>query len=176
MDYQYEMSRIFTQMRKEKISVQQVERLTGFSWGQFRRLYQGTSKPKLHHIQRIRLVLSRIRSGDAAESGEEPQSEATLYRVAIMMAAQTSTMKPSDVLAHDPARRATADPAWMEAARVRRLAIYIAHNYFGVPQASLARRAGMSKAAVCTALQDVEEARDEQQLDALMAPLEEVFW
>lgn len=65
----------------------------------------------------------------------------------------------------------------MRLADARRLVCYIAHNYLQVPQASVARAAGMSKAAVCTAVKDIEEARERGDYvhEAFLRSIEEAF-
>ncbi|MBB98344.1 MAG: hypothetical protein CML67_02220 [Rhodobacteraceae bacterium] len=97
------------------------------------------------------------------------------YLVAIVCAARGEQVVPLDVLAHDPARRATSDPAWLAAARVRRRALYIANVCFGVSQADLARVSGMTAAAVSLAVNAVEDMRDDDDDSSLIGQIESVM-
>jgi len=121
-----------------------------------------------HTIQRIRLALSelkrihRLSELEKGTDGKTPWESraAAQYRLCISLVAQTANVLPRFILDADPGRRATADPQWLRAARLRRIALYIASQYLNIPQADIARAASMSKANVCKALQDLEELRD----------------
>ncbi|MGF6257335.1 hypothetical protein [Ensifer sp. LBL] len=120
---------------------------------------------------RVQLAISELKSQrrmetrEKATNGKRPwQSRSTAqYRMAIAFVAQAATVKPAFILEADPARRATADPLWLRAARLRRIALYIANQYLNVEQADLARVASMSKANVSISMRQVE---DDRQVDA----------
>lgn len=123
-------------------------------------------------LQRIRLAAARARRRDLAPDG---QRAASAYRLAVAIVGHQLGVSPAEILSADPAKRATADPAWLAVARQRRLALYVAHIYLGIPQAELARAAGMSKAAVSIAMNDVEDLRGEPETEALLGAIEEAF-
>jgi hypothetical protein len=60
------------------------------------------------------------------------------------------------------------DPAWKAAAYARQLAMYLANTSDNVPQVLLAQVTGLSPAAVCVALQTIEDLRDHGDFDALV--------
>lgn len=72
------------------------------------------------------------------------------------------------VKASDPKRGATANRTWRTESHARQLALYLANQLCGIPQAELARAAGLTPAAVCLALKAVEDRRDDPTFDALV--------
>lgn len=135
-------------------------------------------------IQRIRLAIAELKriqkltDHEKDTDGKTPwQSRAAAqYRLCISFVAQASGVLPRFILDADPGRRATADPQWLRAARLRRIALYIASQYLNIAQADLARAASMSKANVCKALQDLEEIRDgDAEIARILAAVEGAF-
>lgn len=97
------------------------------------------------------------------------------YRMAVIYVARASDVSPGFILNSDPSLKATADPDWLRAARLRRIALYIANQYLHVPQADLARAAGMGRAAVCRGVQEIEDLREQADISAILSALEEGF-
>lgn len=97
------------------------------------------------------------------------------YRLLLWLVCTIAGVSPGPVLAADPAKRATADAEWMRAAHLRRVAIYIANVQLGIKQADLARAAGLSRAAVCGMLKDMEDLRGDAQVQTMIGAVEEVF-
>ncbi len=112
------------------------------------------------------LVETRVRDGDPDERGA-----ARTYRLVLAIVASREGVAVDEVARHDPARRATNDPAWMRAARIRRAAVYLCNTVYGMPQAVLARVTGLSPAAVSLACGDVERARDELAVERTLEEL-----
>ncbi|WP_292055500.1 hypothetical protein [Martelella sp.] len=148
-----------------------VARAAGFSGDYLRQIECGRRPLTRVTLTRARLAIRRLARGD----GEADAAASAAYRMAVAYAARALSLCPAEVLDASPGRRATADPAWMAAARARRLALYIANIYMGVPQARLAEAAGMSKAAVSMALNALEDERDSGETEALLADIERVF-
>ncbi len=153
-------------------SQSEVLRLAGMDRNYITRLLNREFKLTRAALQRIRLAAARARRKDVAPDG---QRAASAYRLAAAIVGHQLGVSPAEILAADPAKRATADPAWLAVARQRRLALYVAHIYLGIPQAELARAAGMSKAAVSIAMNDVEDLRGEPETEALLSAIEEAF-
>ncbi|MBY2992475.1 hypothetical protein HF272_13655 [Rhizobium leguminosarum] len=149
-----------------------IERMAGLSNSYIYRMRQGSIPLTRRTLSRIRLAMSRLRHGETNPNEVLPSGS---YRLAVAYVAMVLEMQPEMILAADPARRATADVAWMRAARARRWAVYIANQYLNVPQAALARAARMSKAAVSIAMNDVEDERGDPILENLLAAVEEAF-
>lgn len=123
-------------------------------------------------LNRLRLAMSRVRAGDT--SALETNASA-LYRMAVAHVCQIRGLQPEQLLISDPSRRATADADWLNFARHRRYALYVANVIFNVPQAELARVTGMSRAAVSIAMNDVEDERmRDVAIDVMFVQLEQV--
>ncbi|WDZ77928.1 hypothetical protein PWG15_05335 [Ensifer adhaerens] len=120
----------------------------------------------------------RMEAREKATNGKRPweSRSAAQYRMAIAFVAHAADVKPAFILEADPARRATADPLWLRAARLRRIALYIANQYLHVEQADLARAASMSKANVSYAMKDVEDDRQsDAEIEAIIRAVEGAF-
>jgi hypothetical protein len=132
---------------------------------------------------RIRLAIAELKRArkeverEKTTDGRKPSTSryAAQYRISIAFVAQVAQVTPEFILSADPARRATADPAWLRAARLRRIALYIASVYLNIHQADLARAAGMSKSNVSCAMGDIEDLRGSAEIEAILAAVEGAF-
>ena len=73
-----------------------------------------------------------------------------------------------DVAASDPQRGATADPRWRACRRVSQAGIYLVSTSFDISQRRLAELFDLTPAAVCLALQAVEDMRDNAAFEAAL--------
>lgn len=134
-------------------------------------------------VNRLRIALAQLKRNKSIEgrgrevSAQYPERGAALraYRLAVALVAQSSQVQPSFILEADPAKRATADPKWMKAAKLRRLALYITSTYLDISQAELARAVGVSKATICVLLKELGDERDQPELEATLAYVEQAF-
>ncbi|MQB43367.1 hypothetical protein [Rhizobium sp. ICMP 5592] len=159
-------------MKASAVSDAAVIRMAGLQTSYLARLRAGQKKLTPVMANRIRLAIARIKRGETSIDGSLPSA---CYRLAVAYVARERGRTPDFVLSADPGKRATADKIWMEAAQLRRWAIYIANVYLNVPQAELARAACMSKAAVSYAMNDVEDERGDPELEKLLAAVEGAF-
>jgi len=133
--------------------------------------------------RRIALAISELKrehkleQREKATDGKRPweSRSAAQFRISISFVALAAGVKPGFILAADPSRRATADPQWLRAARLRRIALYIANQFLNVPQSDLARAASMTKSNVCTALKQLEDERGEGEIEQILQAVEEAF-
>jgi transcriptional regulator with XRE-family HTH domain len=126
------------------VTIGQLERAAGISNGHYTRLLKGTAaRPTT--IAKIEQALSRL--------------EECVFKLCVAIVAMEAGTNAAFVFSHDPAKRATANPDWMRAAELRRKALYMANVVVGLPQATLARAAGMTKSAVSLAMQELEADR-----------------
>lgn len=155
--------------RQAGFSQEMLARAAGISSGYYRNALTGARQASPALVARLKSGLYRLE-----RSAGEPQRHGThvTWRLAVVLAARLYGEDPAAVLAHDPARRATADPQWLAAARVRERALYICHVICGLAQRELAAVAGMTPAAVSYAMGRVEDARDEDADDPLFGLLE----
>jgi hypothetical protein len=134
-------------------------------------------------VTRLQLALAQLKRNRSIEkrgrqvASQFPERGAALrsYRLAIAMVAQSAGVKPAFILDADPAKRATADPLWLRAARLRRLAIYIAITYLDISQSEMARAVGVSKGTVCALLAELGDERDQPEIEAALSYVEEAF-
>ncbi|GCA49280.1 hypothetical protein KGO5_01723 [Sinorhizobium sp. KGO-5] len=133
---------------------------------------------------RIKLAVSELKrqrrmvEKEKATDGKRPweSRSAAQYRIAVSFVALAAGVKPSFILDAEPSRRATADPQWLRAARLRRIALYIANQYLHVDQADLARAASMSKANVSITMKQVEDDRqNDPEIEAIITAVEGAF-
>lgn len=150
------------------LSVETVLRTAGMCVRSLSHIKRGRYSLTPRTSRRIELAISELKrlrkeaEAEARTDGRAPSASrvAAQYRIAIGFVAQVAGVAPRFMLDADPKLRATADPAWLKASRLRFVALYIANQYLGVPQAELARAAGMSKSNVSRALGEVENLRD----------------
>lgn len=122
-----------------------------------------------------RYAASRAQAAVAGKSLARHDPITAQYRLLLWLVCTIADVPPGPVMAADPAKRATADSEWMQAAHLRRIAIYIANAHLNIKQADLARAAGLSRAAVCGMLKDMEDLRGDAQVQTMIGAVEEVF-
>lgn len=135
-------------------------------------------------MKRIKLAIAelkrqrRMEAKERATDGKRPweSRSAAQYRMAVSFVAFAAKVTPAFILDADPQRRATADPLWLRAARLRRIALYIANQYLHVDQADLARAASMSKANVSITMEQIEDDRQiDAEIEAIITAVEGAF-
>ncbi|RUT80728.1 hypothetical protein EOD14_21465 [Mesorhizobium sp. M7A.T.Ca.US.000.02.1.1] len=138
------------------------------------RAMKGTTEMRPETLAKLNAALGRGKIAFAGEHG--PVTTHGTFKVCLVYAAQELKQNPKTVLASDPGRKATGDPEWQAAAEVRQLAFWIATRMLGFAQADIARAASVTRQAVSTAIQALEDERDtDKQLDRLLNHIEEVF-
>lgn len=147
------------------------------------RVRKGQKPLTLRTVNRIKLAVDRLKRAARQEAGERETDGATphkssiaaQYRLALATVYAVTGMKVTAVLDQDPGKRATADPAWRAAANARRLALYIANQYLNISQSDLGRAARMTKSAVCQALKELEDIREQDSIRNVLDVVEEAF-
>lgn len=158
----------------KKIPIADLCRRAGVSTRSFFDGLKGTYETRPETLAKLNAALGRGKMAFAGEPG--PAETHGAYKLCLAYAARELNRNPKVVLASDPARKATSDPQWLEAAEVRRLAFWLATRLLGFAQADVGRAAGVTRAAVSTAVQALEDERDhDKQLDKLLNHIEEVF-
>lgn len=132
----------------------------------------GICEPTRDTVQRLHAALSRFTLRDRGDG--RPLEAHFCYLSAIVIASLQLGAEPTAVMAHDPGRKATGSKEWLEASRVRRLALWIANGLMGQSQAELGRAAGMSRQAVRTAVMECD-ADEDFALGAIRDKLERYF-
>ncbi|MCW2317452.1 transcriptional regulator with XRE-family HTH domain [Rhodoblastus acidophilus] len=83
------------------------------------------------------------------------------YAGALERTARFYGVTPEQVAETSPQRGATADAHWRACSHARQAAIYLVNTGAGIGQAKIAALLGLTPAAVCLALKDVEDRRDD---------------
>jgi transcriptional regulator with XRE-family HTH domain len=149
------------------ISKGDLERAAGLPHSYYGKLLAGRFRPRRDMIARLNLALARSRrQAEGNVSGGFLQ--ALTYRMAVAVAGRALGVEPAMVHGQDPARRATQSAEWMQAAEVRRVAIYLLNTAAGLGQSKVARAAGMTKQAVSLACREIEERRTDAAFDRLL--------
>lgn len=140
----------------------------------YQRLLAREATPRPATISRLNMALQRYKIGFGVEATSLAPHAA--LKSTMVLAAFVLRADARKVLSADPSKRATSNPEWMEAARVRRVAIYIANQFLGFAQADLARAAGLTKQAISNAIKELEDERDrDPTIKAVLDEMEEVF-
>jgi hypothetical protein len=113
----------------------------------------------------------------AALNGERPRSVEitddgvlTAYRFYVAHLAPTEGLTAEDVLASEPAQRATGSADWIRCARVRELAVFCVNQQLNVSPARIGRLLGLSRQAAHQMLRRVIRLRnglDDEKLERL---------
>ncbi|WP_062203524.1 helix-turn-helix domain-containing protein [Aureimonas sp. AU12] len=158
------------------ISREQLASAAGMSLRHYDRLVIGDrGTPRASTLGKLRTALARLGRVQGAQD-DMTRLVGSLFNAALALICQREGVEPSEVLRHAPSRRATADPAWLAAARLRQRAIALVNQGLDLPQSELARALGLTPAAISLAMGAVEDARHEDpELDRTMDVLERML-
>ena len=158
----------------KKITIAKLCRQAGVSTRAFFEGLKGEKETRPDTLAKLNAALARNKMAFVGEHG--PATTHGAFKMCLVYAAAELKQNPKAVLASDPSRKATSDPAWQAAAQVRQLAFWIATRMIGYAQADVGRAAGVTRAAVSEAVKALEDQRDQdKQLDRLLSHVEEVF-
>lgn len=160
--------------RTMQIPREQLCRIAGLSNEAYRQNVSGQKQARPATIAKLNRALDRFHVGYAQEAGE--LAPHATYKACVILAALYLEADPKNAINSVPSRRATADPVWMEAARARRLGIWIANQFFGFSQADLGRAAGVPRQTIHETIKDIElEIETDPGLARLCRQIERVF-
>ena len=150
------------------VSREQLAGLAGLSERHYRRLVEDGRRPRDTTLAKLKTAVARLarNAGDAIVD-DHTRLIRTCFRAALGLVCQEEGADPSEVLRHDPSRRATGDRAWMAAADLRSRALVVVNQGLDVKQSEIAKALSMTPAAVCVAMRRVEDLREgDDKLDA----------
>lgn len=147
-----------------------LERAAGLAGSYYSKLLSGACAARPGTLARLKMALQRFALRQSVESDDD-YTLSVAYRLAVAMAAQALAEDPRIVQQELPGRRATQSAAWMRAAEVRRLAVYLMNAGCGFNQAEVARAAGMTRQAVSLACRALEEKREDKDFDRMLDEL-----
>jgi len=126
-----------------------------------RALYYALAGIKIMRASTLR-KLERAVEGYRREPAASPEMARAAYRGLLAALAHEMGLEPADVVAADPRRERGS------VARCRMRAFYLMVTEFDLTMTAVASLAGVTKQAVSKSLRDIEDEREEPQLDALL--------
>lgn len=138
-----------------KIPIVDLCRQAGVGVRTFHDAVRGTYTPRAATLATLEAALDRFRRAYGGDAG--PTETHAAYRCAVVLAAAVLKADARAALDAEPAAKASANPAWLAAARVRRLAFWIANGQLGLRVTAIARAAGVTKQAVSSAIKELED-------------------
>lgn len=131
----------------------------------------GERVPSAGTIGRLKAALARLTGRAATAPATEARLVLLVYLAVLGVVCQQAGVATADVHRHDPNRRATADPDWQRAAKLRRRTVYLVNTAYGVAQSEIARAIGVTPAAVSLACKAIEDEREDPATDLLFDTL-----
>ncbi len=165
-----EIRAIERRRRELKLTKDHMDRAANLTRGHYHRLVSGFCTPRKATLARLRLATAEAANRQAPAKAEH-EDLSVVYKLAIALVAQAMGRDAARIHAQNPQRRATQNPEWMEAAEVRRIALYLINTAVGRKQATAAEAAGVTRQAVHTACKAIEERRNEASFDRLLDDL-----
>lgn len=160
---------IEVERKRLKIPVARLCHTAGIASRTYERIRGGNRSPRGDTLARLTAALGQMKRGEKARAS----ANRTLFRLVLAQLAHNLGMDVAAVLAHDPQQKATADPKWMEISRLRDVACYMLNTMLGLPNAEVARAAGVTPPAITVAIRKVEDKREEHpELEAVFSMFE----
>lgn len=152
------VARIDERREAQGLSLEELARLAGVSERSVRRALR-ERRPASEAV----LVAMEQALIWAKRGADEPSPIRAAWRMALYLMASDLglSMSQIDAEAADPKRKATNNPEWMLAARVRRRAVYCLNAVFGYRQHELVAVSGLTPAGVSRICREIEDERDE---------------
>jgi len=148
-----EKRRIARGIRREELCVAARLSLRGYTF-----FLAGTYTPRQATLERLDAALDELAP---RASPPAPKIIALFHANAMAAIAAERHVAIGVVMTADFSRQRPRNRKWLQAARIRGLAMYITVAELGIGQAELARALGISKTAVAKALTQIEEARED---------------
>lgn len=135
----------------------------GVDLNSWHRLRRGEHAPKNETIQKFDNALKN------GPSPKPPQLIASYHRLVMVMIAAELNFPLATLLATDFTAERPQVQEWLEAARIRAMAIYITTVELEVKNADMARALNVTREAIRKARNRVEDMRDDNAIDALLS-------
>lgn len=140
----------------------------GVSVKTYERIRRNPEQARSVTIDRLADALKKLRSGNRLDPADRLVRIEFVYGGFLAQVAPFFGVTPDQVRAQNPRAATTADKAWSTVAHARQAAVYLTHTVGGVPQRAIARAIGLTEAAVCKAIQSIEDRRDDPNLDRMI--------
>jgi hypothetical protein len=137
-------------------------RMSGVDISTWDELRRGLRAPRERTVERLKAALAEQPPPRA------PELVAALHRAVMALLALAGGADAEDMLAQDFSAERPRNALWLQAARLRAQATYIATVELLIGNAALGRAIGCSRQAVKQARDDIEEERGDPAIDALL--------
>lgn len=154
--------------KKSSITIASLCATAGVSVDTYHRLRRHPDQARSLTIDRLADALKKLRSGNRLDPADRVVTVELIYGGFLAQVAPFFKVTPEQVRAQNPRAATTADKAWSTVAHARQTAVYLTHVFGGVPQRAIARAIGLTEAAVCKAIQSIEDRRDDPKLDRMI--------
>lgn len=138
------------------------------------RILAGARQPRRDTLARLEAGLARLRRGErgGAAAGRALQTR-MIYRLLLAQLAREAGIDVRAALDHNPQLKATANEEWVRISRLRDVTSYMLNAVLGLPNAEVAKAAGVTPPAIHSALKKVEDKRAEHpDLEAVFSMFE----
>lgn len=148
---------------KAGLAIERVAAAAGLTARYYLRLRAGERAASDRALQRIKTAITRCRRGDVRARDAERELITATYGGFLATICALTGLDVERVRAADPKRGSSIgrNGEGLQIARARMLAIYLTHTAVAVPQRRLAELIGVSPAAICLAIQSIEDLRDD---------------
>ncbi len=154
--------------KKSSITIEGLCAAADVSVNTYHRLRRYPDQARSVTIDRLADALKKLRSGNRLDAADRMVSVELIYGGFLAQVAPFFNVTTDQVRAQNPRAATTADKTWSTIAHARQTAIYLTHAVGGVPQRAIARAIGLTEAAVCKAIQSIEDRRDDPKLDRMI--------
>lgn len=154
--------------KKNSVTIASLCAAAGVSVDTYHRLQRRPDQARSVTIDRLADALKKLRTGNRLDHADRVVSVELIYGGFLAQVAPFFKVTTDQVRAQNPRAATTADKTWSTVAHARQTAIYLTHAVGGVPQRAIARAIGLTEAAVCKAIQSIEDRRDDPKLDRMI--------
>ncbi|MEM7067940.1 MAG: hypothetical protein AAF478_03575 [Pseudomonadota bacterium] len=159
--------------REQGISWERLSVAAGLSRTWVNKHRSGEVTEKSHLIlKRLKRALSRL-SGNPEQLANGGRDVLPVYLAICALVSRDLKVSMEIIRANPPSMKASGNPDWMAAAKVREITIYLVNTAIGLKQVQIARALGVTQAAISQTCRKIEDTRDEDNtLESLLVRLE----
>lgn len=164
----HKMEKIIEACAEGGFSIAQICQVAGVRDRQWRRWLKGQAMPRPSNLRRMERAIKRFANERERERRGEQVVTPVAYRLILTMLAHKTGQRVEMVLGDDPHDQDKQSPEKAAASLCRQRALYLIVTELNVPLVVAAGFAGISKQAVSKSLRQIEESRDNQDVDQLL--------
>nr|WP_321457251.1 hypothetical protein [uncultured Cohaesibacter sp.] len=164
----HRMAKISSACAESGFSIASICELAGVRDRQWRRWQSGQAMPRPSSLRRMERAIARKEQEQRRADLYETSLSTTAYRMLLARLADAAGLNVAFVLADNPQDQDKQSPTRAAASLCRQRALYLIVTELNVPLVMAAGFAGISKQAVSKSLRQIEESRDDPEVDDLL--------